>query len=75
MMIGMGLFVAAGVVLILKINIIIQLIILTIQIAQATATAAVTFGASLAEIPIFKTITQLILDQLFGLAFEALLNG
>ncbi|GAA1847051.1 WXG100-like domain-containing protein [Asanoa iriomotensis] len=73
--VGLGLMVAAGIVLALKINVIIQLVILAIQIAQAIATAAVTFGASLAQIPIFKMITSMVLDQLFGLATEALLNG
>jgi hypothetical protein len=73
--VGLGLMVAAGVVLALKINVIIQLVTLAIQIAQAIATAVVTFGASLLEIPIFKMITSLILDQLIGFAMEALLNG
>jgi hypothetical protein len=73
--VGLGLMVMAGVVLALKVNVIVQLVILAIQIAQAIATAAVTFGASLAQIPIFKMITSMILDQLFGLAMEALLNG
>ncbi|GIF72078.1 WXG100-like domain-containing protein [Asanoa siamensis] len=73
--VGLGLMVIAGVVLTLKINVIIQLIVLAIQIAQAIATAAVTFGASLAQIPIFKMITSMILDQIFGLAMDALLNG
>ncbi|MEV0714740.1 hypothetical protein [Asanoa sp. NPDC050611] len=73
--VGLGLMVAAGVVLALKINVIVQLVILAIQIAQAIATAAVTFGASLAQIPLFKIITSMILDQLFSLAMDALLNG
>jgi hypothetical protein len=73
--VGLGLMVAAGVVLALKINVIVQLITLAIQIAQAIATAVVTFGASLLEIPIFKMITSLILDQLIGYAMQALLNG
>lgn len=74
-MIGAGLFVCAGIVLALKINIIVQLISLAIEIAQAIATAVVTFGASLAEIPIFKEITSLIIDQLINLALEAILGG
>lgn len=45
MVIGAGLFVAAALVLALKINVIVQLVILAIEIAQAIATAAVTFGA------------------------------
>ncbi|MFI0484393.1 hypothetical protein [Actinomadura sp. 9N215] len=75
MLVGAGLLIAGVVVLVLKINVIVQLIILAIQIAQAIATAVVTFGASLAEIPIFKMITGAIIDQLLGMAVEALLNG
>ena len=75
MLVGAGLLIAGVVVLALKINVIVQLIILAIQIAQAIATAVATFGASLAEIPIFKMITQTIIDQLLNMAVEALLNG
>ena len=41
----------------------------------AACVAAVTFGASLAQIPIFKTITGIIVDQLIGMAIEMVLNG
>lgn len=67
--------VAAGLVLALKIQVIVQLVLLAVQIAQAIATAAVTFGASLLEIPIFKEITGLIVDQLIGLVIDQVLNG
>ncbi|MGH3390212.1 MAG: hypothetical protein ACRDOO_15195 [Actinomadura sp.] len=73
--IGAGLMVCAGIVLALKINVIVQLVLLAIQIAQAIATAVVTFGASLLEIPIFKMITGVILDQLIDMALQAILNG
>lgn len=73
--IGIGLMVSAGIVLVLKIQVIVQLILLAIQIAQAIATAAVTFGASLLEIPIFKIISGMIIDQLIGMAVDAVLNG
>ncbi|MFC0509321.1 hypothetical protein [Micromonospora costi] len=73
--VAVGLFLTAGVVLVLKINVIVQLVLLAIQIAQAIATAGPTFGASLAEIPIFKMITSLVIDQLLGLAVDAVLNG
>jgi hypothetical protein len=53
-LIGIGLMVAAGVVLVLKINMIVQLTLLAIEVAQVIATAGPTFGASLLEIPIFK---------------------
>jgi hypothetical protein len=74
-LIGAGLMICAGIVIALKINVIVQLILLAIQIAQAIATAVVTFGASLAEIPIFKMITQLVIDQLIDLALNAVLGG
>lgn len=68
--------ICAGIVLALKVNVIVQLTLLAIQIAQAIATAAVTFGASLLEIPIFKKIiTGVIIDQLLNYATEAVLGG
>jgi hypothetical protein len=73
--IGAGLMVCAGIVLALKINVIVQLTILVIQIAQAIATAVVTFGASLLEIPIFRALTKIVLDQLLDYAITAVLNG
>ncbi|WUI01179.1 hypothetical protein OHR68_04975 [Spirillospora sp. NBC_00431] len=72
--VGAGLIVAAAIVLALKISVIAQLVILAVQIAQAIATAAVTFGASLAEIPIFKEIAGLIIDQLIGLAIDQIMG-
>lgn len=54
---------------------VVQLVMLACQIAQAIATAAVTFGASLLQLPIFKTITGIIVDQLIGMAIEMVLNG
>jgi hypothetical protein len=72
---GIGLFIAAAVVLALKISVIVQLIVLAIQIAQAIATAVATFGASLLEIPIFKMITGAIIDILIDQAIGALLGG
>jgi hypothetical protein len=74
-MVGAGLMVCAGIVLALKINVIVQLTMLVIEIAQAIATAVVTFGASLLEIPLFKEITQLIIDQLLNMAIDKVLGG
>ena len=74
-LIGASLMVCAGIVLALKISVITQLVILAIQIAQAIATAVVTFGASLLEIPIFRAITKIILDQLLGVALTKVLGG
>jgi hypothetical protein len=73
--ISIGLMIAAGVVLALKLQMIVQLVTLAIQIAQAIATAAVTFGASLLEIPIFKMITSMLVEQIIDMALEAVLNG
>lgn len=72
--IGAGLMVSAAVVLALKINVIVQLVQLVIEIASAIAEAVATFGASLAEIPIFKEITSMILDQLINMAIDAVLQ-
>lgn len=74
-LVGIGLMVAAGVVLALKINVIVQLAMLAIEIAQAIATAGPTFGASLLEIPIFKEITGLLINELINLTLHALLDG
>ncbi|WP_131737603.1 WXG100-like domain-containing protein [Actinomadura roseirufa] len=74
-LIGAGLMVCAAIVLALKINTIVQLALLAAEIAQAIATAVPTFGASLAEIPIFKEIASLIIDQLISMALEAILEG
>jgi len=74
-LITIGLTVTAGLILALKIQVIIQLALLAFQIAQAIATAVVTFGASLLQIPIFKTITGFIIDQLMGMAIDKVLNA
>jgi hypothetical protein len=73
--ISVGLMIAAGVVLALKLEMIVQLVTLAIQIAQAIATAVATFGASLLEIPIFKMITSMLVEQLINMSIEAVLNG
>lgn len=73
--VNIGLTVSAGLILALKIQVIVQLAILAVQIAWAIATAAVTFGASMLQVPIFKTITGLIIDQLMTQATNLVLNG
>lgn len=72
--VGGALFACAGIVLAVKIYTIINLIILAIQIAQAIATAFVTFGASLAEIPIFKIAMQKIIGAIINEACVAILG-
>jgi hypothetical protein len=72
--VGPGLMIAAAVVLALKITVIIQLTLLVIQIAQAIATAPVSFGATLAEIPIFKWLTGQLVGLATDLAIEQILG-
>jgi hypothetical protein len=67
--------VCAGVVVALKIAVVVQLAMLAVEIAQAIATAVPTAGASLLEIPIFKKITDILLDQALDLAINSVLNG
>jgi hypothetical protein len=74
-LVGAGLMVCAGIILALKISVIAQLVILVIEIAQAIATAVVTAGASLLEIPIFRELTKIILDQLLDQALNKVLGG
>lgn len=72
--VGACFFVCAGIVLALKINVIVQLVQLAIEIAEAIATAAPTFGASLLEVPVFKEITGRLIQMLVNLAMEPLLG-
>ena len=72
---GTGLMICGGIVLALKVAVIAQLAILAVEIAQALATAAPTFGASLAEIPIFQQLTRTIVGNLVQEAISQLLDG
>jgi|SRR5918999_154584 hypothetical protein len=72
--VGAAMFVCAGIVLALKINVIVQLTILLIEIIQAIATAGPTFGASLAEIPLFKKLTDIAINIIINQAMEAILG-
>jgi hypothetical protein len=71
---GACLVVCAAVVLALKINVIVQLTILLIEIIEAIASAPPTFGASLLEIPVFKKLTDIAINYLIGQAMEAILG-
>ena len=64
----------AGVALALKINTLINLGILAAEIVEALATAVPTFGASLAEIPVFKEITSRIIQGIINEAVNQLLS-
>jgi hypothetical protein len=61
---GTGMSIFAAIMLALKIAKIQQMITLAIQIASAIARAVPTFGASLAEIPIYQQISQRIVQML-----------
>jgi hypothetical protein len=71
---GAALLLCAGVVLALKINTIVNLVILAAEIIEALATAVPTFGASLAEIPVFKEITDRIVQAIINEAVTAILG-
>jgi hypothetical protein len=72
--IGACLFICAAVVLALKINVIVQLTILLVEIIQAIATAPETFGASLLEIPVFKKLADMAINFIINKAMEAILG-
>jgi hypothetical protein len=61
---GTGLIVCAGIVLALKISVMVQLICLAAEIAEALATSELTFGASLLEIPVFQQIARTVIENL-----------
>lgn len=71
---GAALLLCAGVVLGLKINTIVNLTILACEIASALAEAIPTFGASLAEIPVFKEITNRIINAIINEAVNAIMG-
>lgn len=72
---GLGLMVCGLIVLALKVAVIIQLVILAIEIAQAIATSELTFGASLLEIPAFQQIARSIVSNLLMEALFELADG
>jgi hypothetical protein len=74
-MIAAGVMGASAIVLALKINVIAQLTMLAIEIFEALATAPETLGASLLEIPVFKEITQRIVNAAINEAINVLLEG
>jgi hypothetical protein len=74
-LVGAGMTIFSAIVLALKVQVIVQLVTLAIEIAQALATAVVTFGASLAEIPIFQQITQRLVGMLIDQVINQLLSA
>lgn len=71
---GAAILTCAGIVLALKVNTIVNLTILAVEIAQAIATAAPTFGASLLEIPVFKEVTSRIVGAIVNEAVVAIID-
>jgi len=74
-LLGAGMTICAAIVLALKVQVIIQLVTLAIQTAQAIAAAVATFGASLAEIPVFQQICRTIVGQLLDAVIGKLLHA
>ena len=74
MVVGGGLFVAAALVLALKITMIVQLSILAAQIAAALAAAGPTFGASMAWIPVAKKVADMAINLAIDMAVNQLLG-
>lgn len=72
---GAVLMVCGALVLGLKINVIVQLAILAMEIIEALATAPETFGGSLLEIPVFKEIQQKIINAIINEAINAILGA
>lgn len=67
---GAALIVFAVVTLAMKIAFIVQLVILAIEVAQAIATAVVSFGATAAEVPGFIAATRVVCRQLIKQVVE-----
>jgi hypothetical protein len=72
--IGIGLMVCAAIVLSLKVNVIVQLTTLLMEIASAIAEAPPTFGTSLLEVPVFKEITGMAINLAISLAMNAVMG-
>lgn len=75
MIAGAGLMICSIIVLCLKIMVIVQLIILAVQIAIAIAQAAVTFGASLLQVPLFQQLARTVVGNLIQEAVFKLMEA
>jgi hypothetical protein len=71
---GAAMLLCAGVVLALKINTIVNLVVLAAEIIEAIATAVPTFGASLLEIPVLKEIANRIIGAIINEAVVAIMG-
>lgn len=74
-LLGGCLLVVGMAIIALKIAFVVNLILLAIQIAEAIAAAAATFGASLAWIPIAREIVRRLIELAINLAVNALMGG
>ncbi|MCG5220187.1 hypothetical protein [Streptosporangium sp. KLBMP 9127] len=72
--VGLGLMVSAAIVLVLKVNFIIQLIQLAIQLFQAMAAGPATLGASTLQIPILMEIAGRLLDLCITIAMNGVMG-
>jgi hypothetical protein len=72
--VGIGLMACAGIVLGLKVSDIAQITMLLIEIAEAVATASLTFGTSLLEIPAFKEAASLGINAAINVAMNAVMG-
>ncbi len=71
-----GCLLAVGAIIIaLKVAFVVNLVALAVQIASAVSAAAVTFGASLAWIPVAKETARRLLELALNLALEQLMGG
>jgi len=72
--VGAAMYAAGGIVIGLKVNTMINLVTLAFEIASAIAEAVPTFGASLAEIPVFKEITNKIINAIVNEVVMAIMS-
>lgn len=72
---GGVLLLVGALVIALKIAFVVNLVALAIQIATAVASAAVTFGASMAWVPIAKEICRRLLEFALNMVLEKLMGG
>lgn len=72
---GGCLLLIGGMIIALKIAFVVNLVSLAIQIAQAVAAAAATFGASLAWIPVAREICRRLIEFAINLAVEKLMGA
>jgi hypothetical protein len=72
--VGIGLMACAGIVLGLKVSDITQVTLLLVEIAEAVATASLTFGTSLLEIPAFKEAASLGINAAINVAMNAVMG-